>query len=104
CQKFYPVLNEFVAQKEDVNVVIMQIGSTPEQNKKYKAQQGIKSTLLAATQNELMNYKVQGTPTSVLLDEEGKVIGSKTVFQLEELLNFVDQPIADASSSFEEKG
>jgi thioredoxin-related protein len=98
------VLNEFVAQKEDVNVVIMQIGSTPEQNKKYKAQQGIKSTLLAATQNELMNYKVQGTPTSVLLDEEGKVIGSKTVFQLEELLNFVDQPIADASSSFEEKG
>jgi methylamine dehydrogenase accessory protein MauD len=104
CQKFYPVLNEFVAQKEDVNVVIMQIGSTPEQNKKYKAQQGIKSTLLAATQNELMNYKVQVTPTSVLLDKEGKVIGSKTISQLEELLNFVDQPIADASSSFEEKG
>jgi thiol-disulfide isomerase/thioredoxin len=32
CKDFYPVLNEFQAQKEDVNVVVMQIGSTPEQN------------------------------------------------------------------------
>ena len=94
CKNFYPVLNEFQAQQEDVNVVVMQIGSTPEQNKAYKAEQGINATLLAASASELQNYKVQVTPTSVLLDENGKIMGSKTVSQLQELIAFVEHPTA----------
>ena len=95
CQNFYPVLNEFQDQKSDVNVVVMQLGSSPEQNKQYKEQQGIKAQLLAATYAELQAYKVQTTPTSVLLDEDGKVLGSRNVSQLEELIAFVD---SDASA------
>ncbi len=90
CKDFYPVLNEFQAQLAGVNVVVMQLGSTPEQNKAYKAKEGINAPLLAATYAELEAYKVQNTPTSVLLDEEGKVIGSKNVSQLEDLLAFVE--------------
>jgi thioredoxin-related protein len=89
CEKFYPVLNAFLSQKEDVHVVVMQIGSTPAQNKIYKQQQDIKPTLLAATVNVVKNYKVEVTPTSVLLDEEGKIIASKGISELDELYDFV---------------
>jgi peroxiredoxin len=89
CKNFYPVLNEFKAQHKDMNVVVMQIGSTSEQNKKYKQQEGIETPLLAASYEQLQAYKVQKTPTSILLDEEGKVLGTKTVSQLNELVAFV---------------
>jgi peroxiredoxin len=91
CQKFYSVLNEFQTQREDVNVVVMQLGSTPDQNKKYKQKEGIKATLLAASFELLKDYKVQKTPTSILLDEEGKVLGTKTISQLDELVAFVKE-------------
>ena len=91
CQNFYPVLNDFGAAREDVNVVVMQLGSTPEQNKAYKQQQGIDATVLAAGADELVAYKVTKTPTSVLLDEEGKVLGTRAVTQLAELNAFVQE-------------
>ena len=84
-------LNEFQEQQADVQVVVMQLGSSPEQNKKYKQQQGINAPLLAATHEQLQAYKVQGTPTSVLLDEEGKVLGTKTVNKLDQLISFVKE-------------
>ena len=90
CKDFYPVLNEFKSQKEDMNVVVMQIGSTPSENKKYKQQEGIKVPLLAASYRELQAFKIQGTPTSILLDEEGKVLGSKIISELDELMEFVE--------------
>lgn len=92
CQNFYPVLNAFQEQQEEVQVVVMQLGSTPEGNKQYKEQEGIKATLLAASTAELQAFKVQVTPTSILLDEEGYVLGSKTVSQLAELMDFVENP------------
>jgi methylamine dehydrogenase accessory protein MauD len=95
CKDFYPVLNEFQAQKEDVNVVVMQIGSTPEQNKKYKQEESITAPLLAASYEQLTAYKIKNTPTSVLLDEEGKVLGTKNVSKLEELISFVKESCKD---------
>jgi methylamine dehydrogenase accessory protein MauD len=95
CKDFYPVLNEFQAQKEDINIVVMQIGSTPEQNKKYKQKENITAPLLAASYEQLTAYKIQSTPTSVLLDEEGKVLGTKTVASLEELTSFVKDSCKD---------
>jgi peroxiredoxin len=89
CQEFYPVLNEFQAQKENIKVVVMQVGSTPAENKKYKQKEGIKAPLLAASFKELQEYKVKATPTSVLLDEEGRVLGTETVSSLDELKDFI---------------
>jgi peroxiredoxin len=97
CQKFYPVLNEFQAQKKDIKVVVMQVDSNPEQNKKYKQQEGIKAPLLAASYKELEAFKVRVTPTSVLLDEEGKVLGSETVSSLNELKAFVEKSCANCT-------
>ena len=99
CKNFYPVLNEFQATQDDVRVVIMQLDSTPEQNKAYKEQEGIHATMLAATANELQQYKVMQTPTSVLLDEEGTVLGVQAVSQLAELQGFVQSACANCEVS-----
>ena len=91
CEKFYPILNAFQEKQTNVKVVLMHYGTTPMQNKAYKAKKGIKATMLAAAAQQMIDYKVQGTPTSVLLDSEGKVLGSKNVTNLDELMAFVNK-------------
>jgi peroxiredoxin len=91
CKNFYPVLNKFIAHSNDVQVVIMQLGSSPEKNKQYKKEIGINAPLLSATQSEMKNYKVKGTPTSVLIDKNGRVIGTENITQLPELLRFANK-------------
>ena len=91
CEKLYPILNAFQEAQAEVKVVLMHYGATPEQNKSYKAEKGIKATMLAAAAQQMIDYKVRDTPTSVLLDREGKVIGSKNVTNLDELITFVKQ-------------
>ena len=98
CKNFYPVLNEFQLRDAEVQVVIMQLESTPEQNKRYKAQEGIQAPILAATIQELINYRVEGTPTSILLDEKGIVLGSQPVQHLDELLSFVKSSVSPTNS------
>lgn len=92
CENYYPVLKAFKESKQDIEVVIMQLNSKAENNKTYKKQQGITATILAATQSDAQNYKIQRTPTSILLDEEGKVIASETITELDQLFNFVGNP------------
>jgi peroxiredoxin len=92
CESFYPVLKAFKESKQDVEVVIMQLNSKAENNKAYKSQQGITSTILAATQDEAQSYKIQRTPTSILIDEEGKIVASETITELDQLFNFVGNP------------
>jgi thioredoxin-related protein len=92
CEDFYPVLNAFKETQPNVEVVIMQLGSAAENNKAYKEQKGINATILAATQVDMENYKVLKTPTSILLDEEGKIIASKTITELDQLFDFVGKP------------
>jgi thioredoxin-related protein len=92
CENFYPVLNAFKESKQDIEVVIMQLNSKAENNKAYKSKQGITSTILAATQDEAQNYKIQRTPTSVLIDEDGKIVGTETITELDQLFDFVGTP------------
>jgi peroxiredoxin len=92
CEDYYPVLNAFKETQPNVEVVIMQLQSDAIHNKIYKEQQGINATILAATQAEAQSYKIQKTPTSVLLDEEGKIIASETITKLDDLFNFAGKP------------
>jgi len=91
CEKLYPILNAFQEAQADVKVVLMHYGATPEQNKSYKTEKGIKATVLAAAAQQMNDYKVRNTPTSVLLDSEGKVLGTKSITNLDELMTFVKQ-------------
>ena len=89
CEYFYPILNKFEENQNEVRVVIMQLGSTVAQNAKYKIEKGIKAPLLAATSQLMNDYKIKGTPTSILLDVEGRVLGTENITQMEELITFV---------------
>ena len=91
CEQFYPALNEFMKTPHpDLEVVMLQVNSTPEANKKFKAEHGINVPILAASNQELIDYRVKGTPTSVLIDEEGIVIGSQNILKLEDLVAFTE--------------
>jgi peroxiredoxin len=91
CEQFYPALNEFTKQPHPgLEVVMLQVNSTPEANKAFKAEKDISVPILAATNQELMDYRVKGTPTSVLIDEEGIVVGSKNILALDDLVAFTE--------------
>lgn len=91
CQDFYPVLNSFQEKQKNVKIVLMHLESTPEQNKIYKSKQGIKVTMLAATIKQAQDYKVRNTPTTILLDQKGRVLGTGSVTRLQELEKFVKE-------------
>lgn len=91
CEEFLPILNKFQEEEQaNVNVVVMQIESFPEENKKYKKNYGIQPTFLAAGYEDMVAYKIQSTPTSVLIDQEGKILGTELVSTLEGLKSFVN--------------
>lgn len=89
CEKFYPALKEYTTQETAVNVVVLQLNSSAEENQSFKAERGLDVPFLSATSEQLRAYKVKGTPTSVLLDEEGKVLGSENIITLDDLNAFV---------------
>lgn len=98
CTNYYPVLNDFSEQRPDIEVVIMQYESTPKQNKVYKEKMNLLPKLLAATTDELVRYKIHTTPTSVLIDEEGYILGTRTeTTDLPQLHTFVDPNKANSS-------
>lgn len=94
CQAFYPVLNEFQAQKPEVKVLVFQLENTPAQNKIYKQEHNIEVPLLAASTEEMVRYQVDTTPTSILIDKEGKLVAKGVYHQLSELMQLVEGKLA----------
>lgn len=89
CEDFYSVLNEFQAIQGEIPVIILIHESDAEANKAYKEKFSLQASILAASNDDFLNYKIQKTPASVFIDEEGKIIATATVNNLEDLLNFV---------------
>lgn len=90
CEQFYPELKRFTEESSEVQVAIMQLHAGVEENKVIKEEKGLEIPFLA-TSNEVMTaYKVRGTPTSILIDEEGRVLGTQNVTTLEDLNTFIN--------------
>jgi methylamine dehydrogenase accessory protein MauD len=89
CHEFYPVVNEFMQNKKEVEVLFVQMESTPEQNKLYKQEKNIHAKMAAATTEVIVDYKVPSTPTSIFINAEGKIAGKGIAHTLEELNNLV---------------
>ena len=91
CEEYFPELSKFTNQRDDIKVVVMQYGLSPEQNQAFKMSKGLeKATFLTATAEVMVSYKIQGTPTSILLDEEANILGTENIVKLDDLLSFVD--------------
>ncbi|WP_395065404.1 peroxiredoxin family protein [Flavobacterium sp.] len=90
CQNFYPVLNQFSIIDKNTEVLIMMVETTPEQNKLYKKEKNINAKILATPVNDVISYGIQATPTSIVIDENGFIIGNKVCTTLIELTNLVN--------------
>lgn len=90
CAEFYPILKTFAEEPgaEPVEVVVLQIHSTPEQNRSLRKERGLPFEILAASAEVFMAYQVPGTPFSVLVDESGRVVKTGTVNTIEQLNHF----------------
>ncbi len=75
CKQMYPELKRLRTSGEysDVEVVMLQLGSTPEKNRGLKLAQGFDFPVLAAGEQVLSAYKVPGTPVSTIVSESGVV-------------------------------
>lgn len=89
CKIFYPILNKFIASNSNIQVLIMLIETTPEQNKLYKKEYKINSPLLATPAQEIMTYGITNTPTSIVINPNGVVKGVKVCRTQSELENLV---------------
>lgn len=91
CAEFYPVLKAYSEEGDDasVPVVLLQIGSTPEENRSLREERGLPFEILAASADVFRAYEVPGTPFSVLLDESGMVVKTGTLNTLDQLRRFV---------------
>jgi methylamine dehydrogenase accessory protein MauD len=90
CAEFYPVLKTFAEEpgSELVEVLVLQIHSTPEQNRSLREERDLPFEILAASAEVFMAYQVPGTPFSVLVDESGRVAKAGTINTIEQLNHF----------------
>lgn len=91
CDSYYPELKTFTDQNPDTEVVVLQFGSTAEENRAFMASTGLSATtFLTPTPEVLASYKIVKTPTSVLLGKDGQVLGSENIITLADLETFVN--------------
>ena len=89
CDNYYPIVNEFVKNNKAFKVLILEMNSTPEQNKALKTQKNINATLLATPTEIIVNYGISATPTTIIINENGVVTGNKVCKTLGELTSLV---------------
>lgn len=94
CANIYPALNQFKQENQELEVVVVQYNTTPEANKAYKQKMNIQAPVLTAIRSDMMNYKIEMPPTSILIDKEGKFAGRGVFTTAEEWTSFVEQSIA----------
>ena len=92
CDQYYPVINQYVKQNNAIDVLILEINSTVAQNKALKAQKGIHTKLLAMPIEDSIKYGINATPTTIIVDKNGIITGTKVCTTLDELMNLISQP------------
>lgn len=97
CKAMYPELQRLRASGEypDVEVVMMQYGSTPEQNKALRLANGFDFPVLAADEQVLSAYKVPGTPFSTIVSESGVVAAGGNVGNYDAMARLLSSVVAN---------
>ncbi len=76
CTEYYPELDKFTKANSDVAVVVIQAASTPESNKQLITNNEYTFNVLAGDQTVALSYRIQGTPTTIILDENNMILSS----------------------------
>lgn len=97
CKLMYPELERLHSSGEyaDVEVVLMQIGSTPEENEALRQETGFDFPVLAADQQVFSAYEVPGTPFSTLVSESGTVVAGGHAGNYEAMTRLLGSVVAN---------
>jgi len=87
CENFYPVVNDYAKKfKEETKTFIIQSNSSVADNKKLKIEEDLLPSILKTNGDEqLVDYKVFETPTTVIIDKEGNIQSVGSVSNLDEM-------------------
>lgn len=87
CKQMYPKLKRFRESGEppDLEVVMLQVDSTPESNRDLSHLQGFDFPVLAADQETFLEYEVPGTPFATVVNEMGVITASGVISSYEEM-------------------
>jgi peroxiredoxin len=96
CTEMYPELQRFQAsgQFPEMQIVLLQIASTPEVNRNLRTTHSLEFPVLAADEDVFRSYKVPGTPFSTIIDEKGVVMGGGVTGNYEQMASVVSSTIA----------
>jgi len=90
CEEYYPSLDKYEKEHGDeVEIIVVQAASTPEQNKKFLSDHNYNFKVLVADQKTMADYNVVGTPTTIVLDTSNNVVGSMMSSTYGDLLNLI---------------
>ncbi len=96
CTEMYPELQRFQASGKfpGMQIVMLQLVSTPEVNRNLKTAHGLDIPILAADGDVFRSYEVPGTPFSTIIDEKGVVMGGGVTGNYEQMVSVVSSTIA----------
>ncbi len=90
CVELYDDLKRYDEEfRADDTAMLLVSRSTAEENRALKQDKGFHFPVLMATQDAFRSFAVQGTPSLVLVDKEGKISACDTAQHVEEIVQFV---------------
>lgn len=98
CKELYPELKRLRTDGESpgVEMVMLQLGSTPEANRALAADQGFDFPVLAADRETFLAYSVPGTPFAAVVDEAGLIVATGLVSGYEQLVGLLGRDLSTA--------
>lgn len=92
CEAFYPVINEFAEKHgEETEILIVQANASVAENKQLKEEKNIIPSVLHTDGTELADFKVYQTPTTIIIDAEGKIQATGSALSMEDLTALYEQ-------------
>ncbi|WP_299438852.1 TlpA disulfide reductase family protein [uncultured Aquimarina sp.] len=89
CQDYYPELDKYTKENQEIEVIVIQAESTPEENEKLITNNNYSFDILVADQQVWQDYQIQATPTTIILDENNKIISSSISSTYADLTNLL---------------
>ncbi|WP_408024570.1 TlpA family protein disulfide reductase [Tenacibaculum sediminilitoris] len=74
CINSITKVNEIVKNNPDLKVYYINYNSEPEKNKVYKNKHKLKASVLSGTDMTFERYKIQSTPTFILLSKDNIIL------------------------------
>ena len=74
CSQVFEAIKELQIKKPEIQLLFLMHESSPEQNFNYKLKNNVQSKMLNSSIVDAENYHIDSIPTSVLIDEQGKIV------------------------------